>query len=194
MPADLITSATDACVEVLRSYADRDWRKTKAQDLQWSCWDTALHVADDLYFYAVQLLYGPLERAYLPTELTLDDDAAVPGLLDAISVHGELLRRTVVAADPGDRAYHVFGVSDAEGFAAMGVVETLVHGYDLVRGLDPGAAWRPPAAFAAPVLQRLFPAAPEGEPAEVLLYCCGRAPLGDLPRKDVWRWDGTVRT
>jgi hypothetical protein len=67
------------------------------------CWDTALHIADDLYFYAVQLIYKP-SAGHVPTELTLDGTATVPRLLDMISVHGEPLWRTILPADPGDRA------------------------------------------------------------------------------------------
>ena len=43
-------------------------------------------------------------------------------------------------------------------------------------------------------LARLFPDAPSGDPVDVLLYCCGRAALGELPRQTLWQWDGTVRT
>jgi len=193
LSADLITAATDACVGALRPYARYDWHGTKAADLEWSCWDTALHVADDLYFYALQLIYGPPDRDHLPTELALEDAATVTRVLDAIPAHGELLRRTVLSAGRDDRAYHVYGVSDPEGFAAMGVAETLVHTYDLARGLDSGTTWRPPPELAVPVLQRLFPAAPEGDPTGVLLYCCGRAPLGHRPRQETWRWDGRIR-
>jgi hypothetical protein len=76
----------------------------------------------------------------------------------------------------------------------MGVVETLIHTFDVVRGLNPADQWRPPTELAAPVIARLFPHAPSGDPADVLLYCCGRAALGALPRQTLWRWDGTVRT
>jgi hypothetical protein len=41
------------------------------------------------------------------------------------------------------RAYHTFGLSDPEGFAAMGIVEALVHTHDLAERL--GLAWNPPA-------------------------------------------------
>jgi hypothetical protein len=191
---DLITSATGACVDGLRPYVGEDWRSTTAADLSWSCWDTALHVADDLYFYALQLIQGSLERRYLPTELALDEVASVSGLLEAIPVHGELLRRAVLCAGPSDRGYHVYGISDRESFAAMGAVETLIHTYDIVRGLNPDSRWRPPAELAAPILERLYPAAPEGDACEVLLYCRGRAPLGERPRQEDWRWDGQVRT
>ena len=35
---------------------------------------------------------------------------------------------------------------------------------------------------------------PSGDPADVLLYCCGRAALGELPRQTQWQWDGRVRS
>ncbi len=57
----------------------------------------------------------------------------------------------------------------------MGVVETLIHTFDMVHGLNPADQWRPPTELAAPVVARLFPHAPSGDPADVLLYCCGRA-------------------
>jgi hypothetical protein len=36
------------------------------------------------------------------------------------------------------------------------------------------------------VLQRLFPAAPAGNPVKILLRCTGRAPLKDPPRRTSW--------
>ncbi|WP_051480395.1 hypothetical protein [Cellulomonas sp. KRMCY2] len=192
--ADLVPAATAACVSALEPHTDLDWRAARAGDLDWSCWDTALHIADDLYFYAVQLVYGRAGPDYLSTELALDSEATVPRLLDAIVVHGELLRRAAVGADAKDRGYHIYGVSDSEGFAAMGIAETLVHTYDIIRGLVPTTTWRPPAELADHVLRRLFPAAPSGDPSDVLLYSCGRMPLGDRPRQDRWRWDGSVPT
>jgi hypothetical protein len=38
------------------------------------------------------------------------------------------------------------------------------------------------------------PQAPSGDPVDVLLYCCGRAALGELPQQTEWQWDGRVRT
>ncbi len=135
-------------VSALEPHADVNWRTTRAGDLDWSCWDTAVHIADDLYFYAVLFVYGRAVPVYLGTELALDSEATVSRLLDAIVVHGELLRRAAVGADASDRGYHVYGVCDSEGFAAMGIVETLVHTYDIIRGLDPATIWRPPAELA----------------------------------------------
>jgi hypothetical protein len=95
----------------------------------------------------------------------------------------------VRTTSPSVRAYHGFGVSDPEGFAAMGVVETLVHTGDLADGL--GLAWDPPAALCARVLHRLFPdAPPDTDPWRTLLWATGRAELPGRPRLTSWRWYG----
>jgi hypothetical protein len=182
-----------ASVAALTPYTDLDWQARPAADLEWSCWQTALHMADALYYYAMQVVYGNPD-GYLCTELAPDDSATPERLLTAASAHANLLDGIARSADPEVRAYHIYGVSDPAGFVAMGVVETLIHTYDLVRGLNPADPWRPPAALAAPATARLFPDAPDGDPADVLLYCCGRAGLGEKPRQAEWRWDGTVRT
>jgi hypothetical protein len=186
-------AAASVSVAALAGYTDLDWQQLPAAELEWSCRQTALHMVDSLYFYAMQVVYGQPD-GYLCTELALDDSASPPRLLAALSAHAELLHRIAQSADPDLRAHHNYGVSDAAGFAAMGVVETLIHTFDVVRGLNPADRWRPPTELAAPVIARLFPHAPSGDPADVLLYCCGRAALGELPRQTLWQWDGTVRT
>jgi hypothetical protein len=187
-----VRAAADASVAALAGYIDLDWQQVPAAGLEWSCWQTALHMVDCVYFYAMQVVYAHPDT-YLCTELALDDSASPTRLLDALSSHAELLHRIAQSADPKVRAHHNYGVSDAAGFAAMGVVETLIHTLDVVRGLNPADQWRPPAELAAPVIARLFPHAPSGDPVDVLLYCCGRADLGGMPRQTEWQWDGTVR-
>ena len=189
-----VPAAASASVAVLAGYTGLDWQQVPAAGLTWSCWKTTLHMVDCLYFYAMQVVHGD-PGTYLCTELALDDSASPPRLLAALGAHAELLHRIARSADPDLRAHHNYGVSDAAGFAAMGVVETLIHTFDVVRGLNPADPWRPPAELAAPVIARLFPHAPSGDPTDVLLYCCGRAALGELPRQaEDWQWDGTVRT
>jgi hypothetical protein len=189
LPPDIVTEAAAEMRATLWPLAGADW-SVPAADLEWSCWKTAVHLADSLVFYASQIIDQPAE-GYVPFEITMLTEADPRGLLRTISVGGAILQRTVAGAGPGDRGYHVFGASDADGFAAMGVVETLVHTYDIARGL--GLDWDPPAGLCAPALGRLFPAAPAGDPTAVLLWCTGRASLGDRPRQADWRWDGTVR-
>ena len=131
-----VPAAARASVAALAGYTDLDWQQVPAAGLEWSCWRTALHMVDCLYFYAMQVIYGQLDD-YLCTELALDDSASPPRLLAALSAHAELLHRIARSADPDARAHHNYGVSDAAGFAAMGVVETLIHTLDVVRGLSP---------------------------------------------------------
>jgi hypothetical protein len=131
-----VPGAASASVAALAGYTDLDWQQVPAADLQWSCWQTTLHMVDCLYFYACQVVYGNPD-GYLCTELALDDSASPPRLLAALSAHAELLHRIALSADPDLRAHHNYGVSDAAGFAAMGVVETLIHTFDVVRGLNP---------------------------------------------------------
>jgi len=189
VPPDLVTDAVAETRRALGPALDADW-SVLATDLEWSCWKTGVHIADALVFYASQIIDQPAE-GYVPFEVTMADGAKPDGLLRTIAVCGAILQRTVAAARPGDRGYHVYGTSDAEGFAAMGVVETLVHTYDIATAL--GLDWGPPAEMCAPVLARLFPDAPPGDPVAVLLWCTGRTVLDDHPRLAEWRWDGTVR-
>jgi hypothetical protein len=185
----LVTAATQELDRALGPALGADW-SVPAGDVEWSCRRTAGHIADDLFSYASQVIAQPRE-GYLPIEAVLEPDASNEDLVRAVSMCGRLLRHAVEAAAPGDRAWHPYGTSDPEGFAAMGVVETLVHTYDIARGL--GLDWRPPPTLCAPVLARLFPEAPDGRPTDVLLYCTGRAELPGLPRLSGWSWDSSVR-
>lgn len=169
-----------------------DWRSTAARDLTWSVWDTVVHVIDDLYFYAAQVLLAD-ENDYVCFELKPDAHADAPRLLAAMRAHSHLLAGVVESADPSSRGYHVNGVSDPVGFGAMGIVECLVHTFDAVRGLDGASTWVPPDGLAQPALNRLFRNLPPDTSAgagELLLHLCGRIPWGDRPRLTEWRWYG----
>jgi hypothetical protein len=62
--ADL-PAAASASAAALAGYYDLDWQPLPAADLEWSCWKTALHMVDCLYFYTCQIVYGnvPVHRA-----------------------------------------------------------------------------------------------------------------------------------
>lgn len=182
MTPEELESAVDAVVELLRPHTGTaDW-SVPAGDLEWSCWTTAAHVVHDLTAYALQLAARSAEP-YPPVDLLVRTGVPPAGVLPVVESAGRLLARTVSATPGGARARH-WGPTDAAGFAALGCTEVLVHGYDVARGLDLG--WRPPAALAVGVLDRLFPGAPDGDPGEVLLWCTGRLPLGDRPRRTSW--------
>ncbi|MEU7712736.1 hypothetical protein AB0B03_12365 [Micromonospora chalcea] len=178
-----VRAAAAAMSAVLRPATGRDWT-VRAGDLDWSCWTTAAHIAHDLVAYAGQVAGRPDDR-YLPFDLRVRADAAPGEVLTVAVAAAGMLAATVDAAEPGDRAWH-WGPCDPGGFAAMGVAEILLHTHDLTRGLD--LDWAPPAELCARVVRRLFPDAPDGEPAPVLLWLTGRAPLGDRPRRTAWTW------
>jgi hypothetical protein len=184
--ADAVTEARHA----LEARVGADW-SAGAVDLDWTCWETGVHIASSLVWYASQVI-GRNVEGYLSFNVAMDAGASASDLLDLIEFGGVILNRSVASADPRDRAFHFYGVSDPEGFAAMGTLETLVHTYDITRSLD--VDWRPPARLCAPVLRRLFPEAPDGAAPDVFLWCTGRAALGNRPRQDDWQWDATVAT
>jgi hypothetical protein len=137
--ADDVLAVVAAAVAALRPGAGGDW-SAPAGDLTWTCWETAEHLADDLFCYAAQL-----------------------------------------GAD---------GPSDPEASAAMGVLETLVHTYDVTRGLC--TSWTPDATVCTRVLARLMPEVERTEDAWAdLLWACGRIALPGRPRREQWRWHNT---
>lgn len=176
-----VERAVTGMIRTLTPAVTADWR-VPAGDLEWSCWTTAAHVGHDLLAYAAQVA-GGADDAYLPFDLAVRPDAEPAQVLRVVSACGRLLSAAVCAADPGRRAWH-WGPTDPGGFAALGVNETLVHTYDITRGL--GIRWRPPADLSAGVLARLFPHAPAGDPAGVLLWCTGRIALPGRPRTRSW--------
>ncbi|MFE6662006.1 VOC family protein [Streptomyces sp. NPDC057697] len=199
--ADDVTTAVRLAVDALLESPVTDW-DIPAGSLEWTCWETAEHLSDDLFSYAAQL--GPRRPsldAYVPyrwgpdreggpwNAVFADRTAGPAGLLRTLEASGALLASMVRTASPELRSYHSYGVSDPEGFAAMGIVETLVHMHDLAAGL--GIGWNPPAALCDRVLARLFPDAPKDDDRwAVLRWATGRGELPGHPRLTSWKWHG----
>ncbi|AIJ22069.1 hypothetical protein [Amycolatopsis methanolica] len=200
--ADVITGHLDDAVQLalgtLRTALDADW-DVPAGDLDWSCWETAEHLSDDVFGYAVRL--GPRtpprhgEVPYLwqrlrpggPSNAVRADRYARPaGPLRVVEVSAALLTAMVRTTPAHVRAWHVWGDSDPAGFAAMGIVQTLVHTHDLAAGL--GLAWEPPGELCEPVVRRLFPHVAPDEPWPTLLWATGRGELPGRARLGDWRW------
>ncbi|MFR9673021.1 maleylpyruvate isomerase N-terminal domain-containing protein [Streptomyces sp. TR02-1] len=182
-----VERAVTGMLEVLGPHRDGDW-SVPAGSLRWSCHRTAAHVAHDLLAYAGQLA-GGARTAYLPFDLVVRPRASPGDVLEVVRAAGGILGRTLAGAAPRDRAWH-WGPCDAEGFAAMGVAETLLHTVDITRGL--GVPWTPPADLCEDVLRRLFPEAPAGAPVPVLLWCTGRGELPGRVRRTSWTWRAAV--
>ncbi|MGY4979562.1 hypothetical protein ACWCYL_20815 [Streptomyces sp. 900105755] len=117
----------------------------------------------------------------------MDRAVGPAGLLQVLETGGALLAAMVRTVSPQVRAFHAYGVSDPEGFAAMGVVETLVHTHDVTAGL--ALPWAPPADLCDRALARLFPEAPKNTDRwPTLLWATGRAELHNHPRRAFERW------
>ncbi len=203
--ADDLEHAVRLAAALLHEAPAATW-DSNAGSLEWDCWETVEHLSDDFFAYATRLGHpsspldgevpfasetrrpgGPLNSVHA------DRDAGPAGLLQVLEASGALLVAMVRTTPSHTRAHHVFGASDPEGFAAMGIVETLVHTHDLAEGL--GLTWTPPADLCARVLARLFPHAPETtDPWPTLLWATGRIELPGHPRLTTWRWYGTPQT
>ena len=204
MNADDVTRAAGLALESLATATGRDWH-VPAGGLDWSCWETVEHMSDDLFAYAAQL--GPARpslsthvpfgwqrrREGGPALTVFVDPAGGPAaLLQVFETCAAMLAATLRAVPPDKRSFHAYGPSDPSGFAAMGVVEVLVHMHDVAAGL--GLLWEPPADLCAAAMLRLFPSAPAGaRPWPALLWSTGRAGLPGRPAPETWTWDGAPR-
>ncbi|MCK7626527.1 maleylpyruvate isomerase N-terminal domain-containing protein [Streptomyces sp. RS10V-4] len=199
-----VRQAVAHCAATLAGAASAPWH-APAGELEWTCWETLEHLADDLLTYALRFgLAQPMDVPRVPLRITTErpggpanvifgDAAAGPeGLLTVVQACGGLLAAVVDSAPPTALAPHVFGASDPEGFAAMGVVETLVHTYDIAQGLR--RAGNPPEDLSDLALTRLFPdVSRSGSAASTLLWATGRIDMPDRPRRRDWRWYGAPR-
>jgi hypothetical protein len=196
--ADDLLLAVDLCRRALESGLGRDW-SVRAGDLEWTCRRTLDHVADALLFYAGQLATMAAHR--LPRLRLGDLERPVDELLTVVGACGAVLAAVVRAAPPDARAFHPAGMADAEGFAAMGCAEVLIHTDDIARGLN--LAFRPPDDLCRRVCARLFPWAPQdADPWAALGWAMGRIALPDRPRlapdwywhcAPLAEWDGTIK-
>jgi hypothetical protein len=198
--ADDVSRAVELARSVLAEATRLDWQ-VPAGTLEWTCWETVEHMSDDLFGYAAQL--GPSRPSVTtfvpfgwqrrrpdgpPLTVFVDPAEGPAGLIEVFESCGAMLAAMVAFVPPDRMSFHSYGASDASGFAAMGVVEVLVHMHDVATGL--GLAWAPPADLCAAALRRLFPAAPsDGDPWATLLSVTGRGPEPVA----AWRWDGAPR-
>jgi hypothetical protein len=181
--AEQVSAAIRVAEGVLRPLADRDWTR-RAGELEWSCAQTAIHLANDLVKYAAQLA-GRVDDAYLRFRLVVAPDEPPDELLRIVHSAAQLLVAGVEVAPLDARAWH-WGPADRSGFATMGIGELLVHTYDITSGLD--VDWRPPAHLAQVVLARLMPEVPHDDAAARLLWATGRIELDGLVRVRDWVW------
>ncbi|MFW5416174.1 maleylpyruvate isomerase N-terminal domain-containing protein [Nocardiopsis sp. CNT-189] len=186
--AALLERSVAACAAALRRGADADW-SAPAGGLDWTCTATAVHVWDDMFGYATQLT-GRRTGGYVAFEVVADDGVTPEQLAQGLEASGGVLAAAVRTTPPEVRAWHPYGDAGPIGFAAMGMVEALVHTHDIAAGL--GLEFTPPEEPVARALARLFPQAPgTGDPWAELLWCTGRGALpGRAAVEGAWRWRG----
>lgn len=188
MGGNQVQEALEHALALLRTAVGQDWEGTRAGRLEWSCQETAVHIATALIRYTAQLVRRATATR-VPISLTLREGADNAGALDVIETTGALLAATIRTTPRDVRAFHPFPfhAADREGFAAMGVTEVLLHTHDIAEGL--GLPYEPPADLCQDVLTRLFPhVRPGPEPWPTLLWATGR---GDLPGRapvTEWHW------
>jgi hypothetical protein len=198
-----IEHAVELAITALGEVGERDWT-SRAETLEWDRWETVEHVASSLFHYGARLsaeppqLSGPLpfdHRERRPggarNLVLMSREAGPAALLQGLQVCAAMLAAVVRTTPAAKRAYHRFGNSDPEGFAAMAVVETLVHTHDVVQGLD--IVMAPPGDLCARVLARIFPhvAQDAAAPWPTLLWATGRIEIEGHPRLGEWRWYST---
>jgi hypothetical protein len=120
------------------------------------------------------------------------DDARPADLVRELWIAAEILARVVALAGPDDRGWHPWGTADADGIAAIGIAELLLHTGDVASAL--GLPWTPPPGPAAATLARLFPDAPaDGDPWTALCWATGRGELPGRPPVTAWRYEMAPR-
>jgi len=173
--------------EVLHPLIDLDWSQ-KAYRLSWTCRYTLDHVLNCLVWYAHDLA-GEV-TGMVGSGRGKTPRASVGDLLDSLQPFAEVLALVGTGMPESARGWHDWGFADAEGFLAMGSVETSLHTWDIVMALAPERVDQAIAPAVAEVLvPRLFPDAPAGfDPVPTLLYATGRGDLDGLPRIKRWQW------
>lgn len=195
MGGDQVEEAVAHAAKVLRAVVGLDW-SVKAGGLDWSCLETAEHIAGDLVAYSGQLT-GRAADGWVPFEIAFDEGSGPEDAIRVIESTGGLLSAVVRTTPPGVRGFHPYphGSADATGFAAMGTAEVLLHTYDIAQAL--GVDAEPPAALCEAVLAWLFPQVmPARTPEDhwaTLLWATGRGALAGRPRLvDKWRWHNAL--
>ncbi|MEV5338406.1 GNAT family N-acetyltransferase [Streptomyces sp. NPDC052676] len=192
--AEAVERAVSDAARVLRTATERDWDGTRAGRLEWSCRGAAGHLAGALTAYAGQLAgRGRHMDAYAPFDLVVEDDTRPADLIDVLETTGTLLTMAVRTTPPRARAFHPFPFRSAnrEGFAAMGVTETLLHTHDIAEGF--GLAYEPDADLAEFALTRIFPQVRPGPaPWPTLLWATGRGELHGREPVTEWVWSNNL--
>jgi hypothetical protein len=193
-----VQRAVAITADALRPAPAEAW-DAQAGPMDCSCWDALDHLNNGVFSYALRLAPPVPYMQGRPTivwerpgalarPLVTDREAGPEAAIEVLLMAGGLVAAVVDAKPATARAWHIWGTADPEGFAAMGVVETLAHAFDLTQGLC--LEFEAPADLVAPALARLFPEAPaDTDPWPTLLWATGRGELDGFERRGPdWTW------
>ena len=180
-----IRVAARLCRETLEPLAGGDWT-VQAGTLEWSARYTLEHVSGALTSYAMHLAMRATHR--LSYSRAIDASLSISTLLTDMEARAAVLAEVVAAAPATARGFHVLGMADPSGFAAMACDEILIHTDDIARGFS--RSFQPPGDLCRSVLARLFPWAPSAdEPWAALRWANGRTALPDRDQLGPnWSW------
>jgi uncharacterized damage-inducible protein DinB len=142
MRAGDVNLAADVAIAAINSLAHSDWSRP-AGELAWSCRRTLDHIVDALAIYSSAVALPVLSRdEWVPTR-NGDDDATVTDLLLALRRGAAVLEKVCETSPPPARAFHPSGMSDTDGFRAMGCSEILIHTDDILLGIGDATLFQP---------------------------------------------------
>lgn len=199
--AEDVRTVGDDLLTHFSELSDTSW-DVRAHHLEWTCWETVAHIVSSLGCYAMQISgrtppQGWIELAETPPqrpdgpELIIypDRTTGTHGMVSCLDAAAGLLSAVVAVTPASRRGFHPYGISDASGFAAMGILEAVVHGHDVLAAH--AIAYRPDDIPIVRVLDRLFPDTPRtANPWQDLLRATGRT---SESRGRPWHWDSSVR-
>jgi uncharacterized protein (TIGR03083 family) len=169
----------------------------RARGLEWSVETTVVHIIGALTKESLYL--ASRSNRFIAVGIVKFRDASPTELVGSIAPAAQALANVARSTPAGSLAYHATGMTDAEGYLAMGCAEVLVHTWDACCGL--GREFAGPSDLASAVLARTFPWLDVGDsPWETLLWAFGRVRRGDdvpvpdgIPglRTPLEDWDGT---
>src|SRR5438067_13449831 len=162
---DHLLEAASVAASALQAHVDRDWT-VRAGELEWSVESTVAHFIGALVKESVYL--ASRSTRFIAVSTGQFRNATPNELVDSIAPAAQALAN-VARSTPGRvLAYHATGMTDAEGYLAMGCAEVLVHTWDACCGL--GVDFVGPSELSAAILARTYPwVEVEENPWEILL-------------------------
>lgn len=177
---DHVVHAAELATDALAPHVGADW-SVDAGELEWDVDATVVHVLGALTKETLYL--ASRSSRFIAISPGKFRNATPAELVRSIGPAAQALANTADASPPGVLAYHNTGMTDAEGYLAMGCSEVLLHTWDACTGLAvefPGSD-----ELAAAVLARTFPwveTNPNEGPWRTLLWAFGRIELADRRR------------